>query len=560
MQVGSNHHLNSYAQNIDTLSESPLSPGKAGETTTAQQAGTSKAGVSSSAGKARQLDLLKDIIKRHTYEAKVLPSPQASHDQNVDKVHEQVKAFIDEFVADHPDASAVSIRNGISENIERILRKAQLDIRCYQAFGERKAEYGKYLIFSSLSVPQLKDAPLCFQLFHFAPGQTTPIHNHPNPDQDSRQAVLVECASYVVDGSINERLYDGNSATHQAEKTGKEYRDAGSRRAIDNPGKNPPHSIKNVSGKPTTTVHAYTMDGISEGQAVAVQSKFVRIKNPESALYKAYDALIKKIGAGGDGNEPVRKIAASDLQSALNNKQFGPNPVIVDIRESKEVRKEGAPQLHIQNVNMLHAPRGVAIANVLKDFPDRNAHLILACHDGARSVLLADELRSLGYKSTAVSDGAVGLERTGLAKKHGVNSHAIDKWDEGLDVNLPVLAEHVRKLKSDIAAISVEELKAGLEKETLLVFDVRQESEQSSGVIPNAQRVPAGEFEKKARFHAHDFSTPVVIYSGGDSDYRSLVAAKNLMAMGYSNVKYLEGGYKTFLSHAASASGEGGRL
>ncbi|HEX7636346.1 MAG TPA: rhodanese-like domain-containing protein [Noviherbaspirillum sp.] len=72
--------------------------------------------------------------------------------------------------------------------------------------------------------------------------------------------------------------------------------------------------------------------------------------------------------------------------------------------------------------------------------------------------------------------------------------------------------------------------------------------------------MPAGEFEKKARFHAHDFSTPIAIYSGDDGDYRALVAAKNLREMGYTNVKYLEGGYESYTDQGLPVIDEGSRF
>ena len=489
-------------------------------------------------------------IQNHVYKAQLVANTQTLHGQNVEQIHEQVDAFIESFFKDNPGANAERVRQEIIRNMGQILKDAQLDISCYQALGEKKAEYGKYLIFSSLSVPILKNAPLCFQLFHFAPGQTTPIHNHPNPAEDKDQAVLVECASYVVDGMINERLYDRTN--HKAEKISEEYRDAGNLRVIDNPGSNPPHSLKNPGNKPATTVHAYTMDGISEGQTIAVQYKFTGFKNPNSAMYTAYKALIKKVGASG------AHIAAKDLQAALRENRFGSNPVIVDIREFKEAHKDGA--LHIEGVSILHVPRGIAIAKILKDFPGRSTHLVLSCCDGARSVLLADELQALGYQSTLVSDGFMGCAQQGLTKAYDAHSPATDTWNTGLDAVPPALTAHIRQLKSNISAITAEELATELGKEKLVVFDVRQKNERSSGVIPNAQRVPAGEFEKKARFHAHDFSTPIAIYSGDDGDYRALVAAKNLREMGYTNVKYLEGGYESYTDQGLPVIDEGSRF
>lgn len=552
MHIGNNPNLN--IGPVQGFHTTPALSAKRDKTEGEQQATSSNVNASLYTEKAKRLNLLEQFQK-YSYGAQLLSGTQKAHNQNVDRVHEQVEAFVEKFVAENADVTPVQIRAGISRNIGQILKDAQLDISCYEASGSGKAQYGKHLIFSSLSIPLLKDAPLCFQLFHFKPGQTTPIHNHPNPTEDPSKVVMVECASYVVDGMVNERLYgrreNDQDRNPQAEKTNKEFRDAGNRRDMDNPGTNPPHSLKNAGDKPAATVHAYTMDGISDGHTIAVQAIFKGIKNSTSAVYVAYDALVEKLKTG------TQKIAAKDLLAALKANKFGANPVIVDIRESKEVQKHDA--LHIEGANMLHAPRGVAIAKILKDFPDRNAHLVLFCRDGARSALLADELRALGYESTMVADGANGCKEQGLMQAYDTNPATVDKWSDVFDVAPSALTEHIQQLKSNISVITPEELATGLKKESVVVFDVRQENERSSGVIPNAQRVPAGDFEKKARFHAHDLSTPIAIYSGDDGDYRALVAAKNLMEMGYSNVKYLEGGYQSYTDQGLSATGEGAR-
>ena len=330
MRTGNTHNINRPAQSFQTALESPTSPSaKRVKTESEQRASSSTPSASLLTDKAKRLSLLQQF-QVYSYGVQLLSGTQAVHNQNVDKVHEQVEAFVEEFVAKNAEATPAQIRDGISRNMGQILKDAQLDISCYQAAGSEKSQYGKHLIFSSLSIPHLKDAPLCFQLFHFKPGQTTPIHNHPNPTEDPNKPVMVECASYIVDGMVNERLYgrlendqDGNA---QAEKTNKEFRDAGNRRVMDNPGTNPPHSIKNAGDKVATTVHAYTMDGISDGHRVAVQAIFKGLKNPNSAVYAAYNTFVEKLETG------VQKIAAQDLSGALKANKFGANPVIVDIR------------------------------------------------------------------------------------------------------------------------------------------------------------------------------------------------------------------------------------
>ena len=517
MQISNNSYtgINRPSQDFQTSSESPLlPPAERAKTEVGQHASISRASPSSFAERTTRRALLAKLHK-HAYEVEFLSDLQTIHNQNVDKVHEQVDAFIETFVAEKPDALSTEIRDGISSNLGQILEDAQLDISCYQELADMKAENGKHLIFSSLSVPLLKDAPLCFQLFHSKPEQTTPIHNPLNPAEASPQPVLAECASYVVDVMIDD-------------------------------------SIKNPEDNPVTTVHAYPMDGISVDQTVAVQSEFAGFKNPKSAVYSAYDTYVEKVKTGGADRTPIPEIGANNLLEHLKANKFGANPVIVDIRESNEVQRSGA--LHIEGARILHVPRGVAIAKILADFPDRNTHLVLTCRGHTRSVFLAADLQALGYNSTVVSDGAMGCAKQGLMKAYDADSKTAGKWDEELDLAPPALTEHIRQLKSSIVAMTPEELASGLKEMNLVVFDVRQENERSSGVIPNTQWVPAGEFEKKARFHAHNLNTPIVIYSADDGDYRALIAARNLMEMGYPNVKYLEGGYKNHMDQDVSAA------
>lgn len=167
MHINNNPYIsiNRSSQDFQTASASSSSPpAERAKTTVERQAITRRASASS-----LQLALLAKIHE-HAYEVEFLPGLQTIHNQNVDKVHEQVDAFIETFVAKNPEALSTEIRDGISSNLEQILKDAQLDISCYQKLGDMKAEDGKHLIFSSLGVSLLKDAPLCFQLFHSESG------------------------------------------------------------------------------------------------------------------------------------------------------------------------------------------------------------------------------------------------------------------------------------------------------------------------------------------------------------------------------------------------------
>ncbi|MDB5949088.1 MAG: Cysteine dioxygenase type, partial [Massilia sp.] len=181
----------------------------------------------------------------------------------VARVHEQVHALIGKL---DPYSSPDDIRSAVSKNIAAIIREAKLDLLPYQAKGSEKDAYGKYLLFSSLSLNNvhLREAPFCFQLFYFDPTQTTPIHNHP-----------CECASLVVRGQINERQYV-RCGDSKVIKIKKDFRRSGSRCEVDFHEKNSPHSIKNKGVERAITVHVYSIDGTSPNQTVAVKERFLK--------------------------------------------------------------------------------------------------------------------------------------------------------------------------------------------------------------------------------------------------------------------------------------------
>lgn len=73
------------------------------------------------------------------------------------------------------------------------------------------------------------------------------------------------------------------------------------------------------------------------------------------------------------------------------------------------------------------------------------------------------------------------------------------------------------------------------------IVDVREREEFVQGHIPGAVFIPRGYLELQIEQHQPDRSKPVVVYCAGG--VRSLLAARNLQEMGYTNVVSLTGGY-----------------
>jgi rhodanese-related sulfurtransferase len=88
--------------------------------------------------------------------------------------------------------------------------------------------------------------------------------------------------------------------------------------------------------------------------------------------------------------------------------------------------------------------------------------------------------------------------------------------------------------------ISADEAKSLMEKESdYRILDVRTETEFAEGHIPNAVLIPDYEIEAKAEAIITDKEQLILVYCR--SGRRSKNAAKQLAAMGYSNVKEFGG-------------------
>lgn len=89
----------------------------------------------------------------------------------------------------------------------------------------------------------------------------------------------------------------------------------------------------------------------------------------------------------------------------------------------------------------------------------------------------------------------------------------------------------------DAAALD-RDLKTGL-RPTLI--DVREADEHAQGMIPGTVHIPRGFLELRVEKTVFDRGAPVVLYCAGGT--RSLLAARSLVELGYTNVRSLAGGF-----------------
>jgi adenylyltransferase/sulfurtransferase len=105
-------------------------------------------------------------------------------------------------------------------------------------------------------------------------------------------------------------------------------------------------------------------------------------------------------------------------------------------------------------------------------------------------------------------------------------------------------------IENDIKGITVDELNTKIENgEDFLLIDVRQKDEYSTSTIPGALNIPRGTLEFTIRndeFWEEEFLyTPendqeIIVYC--KLGHRGALAALSLQQIGFTNVKYLEGG------------------
>ena len=109
--------------------------------------------------------------------------------------------------------------------------------------------------------------------------------------------------------------------------------------------------------------------------------------------------------------------------------------------------------------------------------------------------------------------------------------------------------EVVEEVKKDLENLSIDELKAEMTNGDPLVADIREIQERVDlGAIPGSKHVPRGMLEFWAdpaspyyRDWFSDADQRIILYCAGGG--RSAIAARDLKAIGFTNVAHLEDGF-----------------
>jgi len=114
-----------------------------------------------------------------------------------------------------------------------------------------------------------------------------------------------------------------------------------------------------------------------------------------------------------------------------------------------------------------------------------------------------------------------------------------------LTMQAPLLSRYLNQIKIKIKEITPIDLNANFAEDILLI-DVRTEKEWLLGYIPQAVNIDRGYLEANIEKVAGP-TQPIVLYCA--SGIRSVLAAENLLAMGYRDVSSLSGGYKEWVRY-----------
>jgi sulfur-carrier protein adenylyltransferase/sulfurtransferase len=100
------------------------------------------------------------------------------------------------------------------------------------------------------------------------------------------------------------------------------------------------------------------------------------------------------------------------------------------------------------------------------------------------------------------------------------------------------IMEEARRL---VPEVSVEDVKRRIAKPGATLLDVREKDEFRDGHLDGAISLPRGFLEMRVEDTVPDKHTPIVAYCGGGT--RSLIAARTLKEMGYTDVVSMTGGF-----------------
>lgn len=245
-----------------------------------------------------------------------------------------------------------------------------------------------------------------------------------------------------------------------------------------------------------------------------------------------------------------------------------PTVALVDTRTPQEFQRGHLPgALNVpweENVNPGLAQRYRSGTTLHRQFaevgitPDKE--VVVYCETGARSAHTYWALRLAGYPHVRNYEGswAEWTRRAGEKPASAVSTGQAAVGPCGLPVASPAPVTAVEwavapvgratrdqilaQARARVPEIDAYEVKERLDaREKLTVVDIRERDEWVQGHLPGAHFVPRGFLELRIEEIQPQRDVPIIVYCAGG--VRSLLGARDLQAMGYSNVFSMAGGF-----------------
>ena len=176
-------------------------------------------------------------------------------------------------------------------------------------------------------------------------------------------------------------------------------------------------------------------------------------------------------------------------------------------------------------------PGGQAVQRADDFVPVRNGCIVFVSNQSARAVMAAYWYRQMGFKNVSVLQGGLEAWRAGARP-----------LVSGADIAAPLGFESAQRSARMIAAAELRKLNA----EAALILDVGSSLDFENAHIPGAKWISRGWIDVKVPELFSDRAQRIVLTCADGR--QSILAARQLGQVGYSDVLVLDGGARRWLS------------
>lgn len=119
----------------------------------------------------------------------------------------------------------------------------------------------------------------------------------------------------------------------------------------------------------------------------------------------------------------------------------------------------------------------------------------------------------------------------------------------------PAFLALIDSVRHDVRDVSVAETRERIRTHpSVILVDVREDSEWTAGHVPGAIHMGKGVIERDIEEKIPDRNAEIILYCGGG--FRSVLAADAIQKMGYSNVASMAGGWRDWTASGGPTTTE----